>query len=351
MSLAEPTAGAVVHVVGLDGAPPLRVNLEHLRRLTTPLGIWEHASYTTPRGEHGFCTDDNARALIVACRQHPTDPTAADLAATYLRFLLDATTDDGRFHNRRHADGRWLDDVGSDDSQGRARWALGVVASTGPEAWMRDAGATSLRQGATAFASTHLRANAFAALGAAEFLAHRPDEHVEVLLRRTVGVIADAARDRSPWPEARLTYDNARLPEALLAAGEVLGDASLVDLGLRLLRWLVVVETRDAHFSFTPVGGWSPGEPRPGFDQQPVEAAAMAEACARAWRLTGVGTWRVHTARAASWFLGANDAGRHLYDPLTGGGADGLEEHDINHNRGAESTLAALTALQTLADL
>lgn len=345
MSLAEPTAGPGARAT--DHAPPPRVNLDHLRRMTTPLGIWEHAAHTTPRTEHGFCTDDNARALIVACRAHPSDATASDLAATYLRFLLDATTGDGRFHNRRHADGRWLDDVGSDDSQGRALWALGLVSGTGPERWMRDAGAAALRRGAASFVSQHLRANAFAALGAAEFLAHQPDERVEVLLRRAAGVVAGAVRDRSPWPELRLTYDNARLPEALLAAGEALGDASLVDLGLRLLRWLVVVETRDAHFSFTPVGGWAPGEPRPAFDQQPVEAAAMGEACARAWRLTGVRTWRDHAARAADWFVGANDTGRRLYDPLTGGGADGLEEHDINHNRGAESTLAALTALQT----
>jgi hypothetical protein len=349
VSLAEPTASRGARAA--DHAPPPPVNLDHLRRMTTPLGVWEHASHTTPRTEHGFCTDDNARALIVVCRQYPTDPSVTDLAATYLRFLLDAAMGDGRFHNRRHADGRWLDEVGSDDSQGRARWALGVVATTGPEAWMRDAGAASLRQGAASFVSPHLRANAFAALGAAEYLAHQPDGDVEVLLRRTVGVVAEAARETSPWPEARLTYDNARLPEALLAAGNVLGDTSLVDLGLRLLRWLVVVETRGTHFSFTPVGGWSAGEPRPAFDQQPVEAAAMAEACARAWRLTGVRTWREHTARAAGWFVGVNDTGRHLYDPLTGGGADGLEEHDINHNRGAESTLAALTALQTLAGL
>jgi hypothetical protein len=321
--------------------------------MTTPLGLWEHASYTTPRTEHGFCTDDNARALIVTWRQRPADDATTELAAIYLRFLLAATTGDGRFHNRRHADGHWLDDVGSDDAQGRARWALGVASGPGPASatasgsWISDAAATSLREGADAFGSPHLRANAFAALGAAEFLDHRSDDGVERLLRRSAGVVAEAAHARSPWPESRLTYDNARLPEALLAAGHTLGDGSLIELGLRLLGWLVTVEARDEHFSFTPVGGWSEGEPRPAFDQQPVEAAAMAEACARAWRITGVRTWRDHAERAARWFLGANDTGRCLYDPVTGGGADGLEEDDINHNRGAESTLAALTAFQT----
>lgn len=343
MSLADPT----VHV-GSDGPSISQlpaVNLTHVRRMTTQVGIWEHAAYTTPRTEHGFCTDDNARALIVACRQGP-DPTTIGLAATYLRFLQAAASADGRFHNRRDASSDWLDEAGSDDAQGRALWALGVAARLAPEPWMRTASSALLRAGAPVFVSPHLRANAFAALGAAEFLARRHDVDAEALLQRTSSVLVHACRDRSPWPEARLTYDNARLPEALLAAGTALRDDAMVELGLERLAWLVAVETRDGHFSFTPVGGWAPGEPRPGFDQQPVEAAAMADACARAWRITGDRSWLRQTKRAARWFLGDNDIGRSLYDPVSGGCADGLEQGGINRNHGAESTLAALSALQ-----
>ena len=343
MSLADPALEAGV---GATGELP-RAGFDHLHRMTTPLGIWEHAAFTTPRTEHGFCTDDNARALIVVCRASGADATTSRLATIYLRFLLAAATTDGRFHNRRHADGRWLDRTGSDDSQGRALWALGVGSRLGPEPWMRARSSERLRVAAERFASPHLRANAFAAIGASEFLTAQRDRDVEALLRRTSSVITRAFAARSPWPETRLTYDNARLPEALLAAGVALHDNAMVELGLDRLRWLVAVETRDTHFSFTPVGGWAEGEPRPGFDQQPVEAAAMADACARAWRITGERSWLEHTQRAARWFLGDNDLARALYDPVTGGCADGLGAGHINLNNGAESTLAALSALQT----
>jgi hypothetical protein len=342
VSLADPAVGAGANDPSLPHAA-----LDHLHRMTTPLGIWEHACYATPRTEHGFCTDDNARALITVCRRSDGDADTTRLATIYLHFLLAAATSDGHFHNRRHADGRWLDRVGSDDAQGRALWALGVVSNLGPEPWMRARSSELLRAAATRFASPHLRANAFAAIGASEFLTDQHDGDIEALLRRSSAVIMRAFQARSPWPEARLTYDNARLPEALLAAGVVLDDDAMVERGLDRLRWLVTVETRGTHFSFTPVGGWTEGEPRPGFDQQPVEAAAMADACARAWRITGDRSWQEHTRRAARWFLGDNDLGRALYDPITGGCADGLGENHVNGNHGAESTLAALSALQT----
>ena len=151
---------------------------------------------------------------------------------------------------------------------------------------------------------------------------------------------------RSPWPEERLAYDNARIPEALLAAGAWTDDDFLLDNGLRLLEWLVETETRSGYFSFTPVGGWAPGERRPGFDQQPIEAAAMADACGRAFSLTGDERWRDLVKRAACWFVGDNDGSEVLYDAETGGCRDGLTPEGANQNQGAESTLAALATLQ-----
>jgi hypothetical protein len=300
----------------------------------------------TPRIEHGFCTDDNARALVVVSRQSLVTDGVADLAATYLRFVLDARTGSGRFHNRRNADGVWTDDVGSDDSQGRAWWGLGAVARLGPTAWMRDAGAEAFAT-CTTFESPHLRANAYAVLGASEMLMAEPGhDAATVLLERAAGVIAAAALGRVPWPETRLTYDNPRLPEALLAAGVALGNARLISIGTRLLEWLLRVEVSGDHFSFTPSTGWTPGDPRPGFDQQPIEASAMAEACYRAWTVTGDDAWRVRTIRAAQWLTGRNDTGSVLYDQETGATCDGLMEHSVNENRGAESTLAGIAALQ-----
>lgn len=345
--LVHPSAGAGLTPPHVLPAP----RFDHLVRLTHPMGVWEHAELTSPRTAHGFCTDDNARALIVVCRQSDAATgELADLAAIYLRFVLDARTTDGGFHNRRGQDGIWLDDIGSDDSQGRAWWALGVVSRHGAQPWMRRAGMEAF-DSCSGFSSEHLRANAFAVLGAVELLAVAPDHaDARTLLRRGVEVITEAAHSRISWPEARLTYDNARLPEALLAAGATLGDRRLTRMGLRLLTWLVQVEGGGRHFSFTPAGGYVPGEPRRRFDQQPIEAVAMAEACHRAWTATRDPAWRTFALRAAGWFVGLNDTGAILYDAESGGTCDGLMRHGVNENQGAESTLAGLAALRVAAD-
>jgi hypothetical protein len=328
-------------------ADPLpRPRFGHLRRMTDRRGLWEHARYTTPRREHGYCTDDNARALIVISRQPDPSPDLVELAGVYLAFVQDAQLPRGGFRNRRGPDGSWSDDVGSDDSQGRALWALGSAARRGPASWMRDVGLDVFDRQRD-FSTPSPRANAFAVLGAAEVLLSSPDHrHARDILAQCVRHLRVQDDGHWPWPEERLAYDNARIPEALLAAGALLPDDDLADAGLRLLEWLVATETHDGHFSFTPVGGWALGEPRPAFDQQPVEAAAIADACSLAWSLTGDSRWKDRVERAARWFLGANDAGLALYDPQTGGCGDGLGPDYINLNRGAESTLAALAVLQ-----
>jgi len=314
--------------------------------MTDQRGLWEHARYTTPRIEHGYCTDDNARALIVIGRQPDPSPDLVKLAGVYLAFLQAAQLANGGFHNRRSSAGSWTDEAGSDDSQGRALWALGSVTRRGPTPWMRSAG-RDIFDKHREFRSPSPRANAFAVLGASEVLqTSREHRHARHILERCVGHLRVRNDALWPWPEERLAYDNARIPEALLAAGALLPDEDLVDAGLCLLEWLVAAETYDGHFSFTPVGGWAAGEPRPGFDQQPMEAAAMADACRRAWSLTGDSRWKDRVELTARWFLGANDAGAALYDPRTGGCGDGLGPDYINLNQGAESTLAALAVLQ-----
>jgi hypothetical protein len=333
---------------------PLRAELpeprfDHLRNLTDRAGLWEHARFSIPRIEHGFCTDDNARALVVVSRQAGLSGGLADLAATYLGFVLEARTPTGAFRNRRDAAGCWRDDAGSDDSQGRAWWGLGTATHAAPTDWMRRAGFDAFATCAS-FVSPHLRANAYASLGAVEVLIADP-AHAAArdLLERTSSIIANAARSVIPWPEDRLTYDNARLPDALLAAGTVLKDRRLITDGLRLLEWLVAVEINGDHFSFTSTRGWSIGEPRPGFDQQPIEAWAMADACHRAWLVTGDAVWRVRALRAARWLVGSNDGGLSLYDSNTGATFDGLENGSVNQNCGAESTLAGIATLQVAA--
>lgn len=322
-----------------------RPNFGHLKEMTGPIGLWEHALYSIPRVEHGFCTDDNARALILLLREPQLEPGLLELFHVYLQFLQDASLSNGGFHNRRRADGRWADSRGSDDSQGRAIWALGTVAHLGPDAVIRDVGVTLFKQ--QAFVSTSPRANAFAALGAVGVLAAHPgDQRALELLESWVDHLRNPDDSAWPWPEQRLAYDNARIPEAMMAAGSAIGNEQMVQDGIGLLEWLIAMETRDGHFSFTPVGGWAAGEARPGFDQQPVEAAAFADSCNRAWRITGDSTWRDNVLASARWFMGDNDGGFMMYDPDTGGGYDGLTPSGPNLNQGAESTIAALSALQ-----
>lgn len=201
---------------------------------------------------------------------------------------------------------------------------------------------------AAAQRSPHRRAMAFAALGAAELLSVEPrHSRARDLLADAVGTIGRVSPDPEwPWPEARLSYANAVVPEALIAAGHALGRPDVLDEGLTLLRWLVERQTVDEHLSPVPVGGAGRGDPSPGYDQQPIELAALADACARAESVTGDPAWRAGIELAIGWFGGDNDGRVAMSDPATGGGFDGLTADGPNLNQGAESTLAMITTMQ-----
>ena len=299
--------------------------------------------------KHGYCTDDVARGLVVVLREPSFPPELRRLESLYFTFLVRAQLPDGRFHNRLSAapECRWLDEVGSDDAIGRALWGLGAAAAGGRSPGLRQRALARFELG-TDFCSPSPRANAAAVLGAVQVLASRRDHRpARALLEKAAARLGTVSADPAwPWPEARLAYDNARLAEGRIAAGVALGDQRLVDEGLRLLDWLVATETCGDHFSFTPHRGWTLGEPRPGFDQQPIEAGAMADACARAFDTTGEARWANACLRAAAWFLGTNDAGLPLLDAAMRGCYDGLGRDGRNRNEGAESTLALISALQ-----
>jgi hypothetical protein len=315
-------------------APPFT----HLRRMTDAGGLYEHADGIVPRREHGYCLDDAARALVVVRREH--DRRLDDLEEHYLSFVLAAQHVDGRFRNRRGADLRWSGQPSVEDCWGRALWALGTAGDD-------DRAVAAFELGAR-WRSTSPRAMAFAALGAAELLVARPGHPAALeLAGAAAGVIGRPAADPGwPWPERRLAYANAVLPEALLAAGVALDRHALVADGLKLLGWLLDGQTRNGRLSVVPVGGRGPRDHGPGFDQQPIEAATIADACARAHAVTGHDRWLDGVDLAVAWFLGANDSGTSLYDPRSGGGCDGLERTGRNENQGAESTLALVSTLQ-----
>lgn len=333
------------------------IDLRHLRRLTDATGILQHAKHHVPDREHGYCTDDNARALIVAllAREHFTTTDELDeLAVTYLGFLKHAYNPLFKtFRNFMGYDRRWLEERGSPDSHGRAVWALGIAAAEIRDEGLRSFAAGLLHDALPALDDIRdLRAQGFALVGLTAYLARfggdtavkRPRALLaEQLLRAFVEGGADP---KWPWPEATLTYANARLPHALLEGGAQLENSEMIEHGLRSLAWLMELQTIDGRFS--PVGNqgfYEKGGRRARFDQQPIEADATIAACNTAFTVTGDRAWLDRAWLAFRWFLGHNDIGQGLYDHGTGGCRDGLTESRVNDNEGAESTLAWLHAL------
>ena len=318
---------------------------EHLSRLSDGTGLFEHAKITEPRIDHGYCLDDVARGLIVTTREPLPDVTTRTLSMTYLQFVAEAQVADGRFHNRRGVDLTWHDEPSLEDCWGRALWGLGTAVARAPGLAEKALAHFDI---SVSRRSPWLRATAFAALGAAEVLRVRPGhQQARLLLSDAATMIGPPGSDPAwLWPEPRLHYANAALAETMLAAGSLTDEQRWVDEGLRMLSWLVDVETVNGHLSVTPVGGWARGDRRPAFDQQPIEVAALADACAFALELTSDSHWADTVERCARWFEGTNDTGVALVDHAHAGCCDGLERDGRNENQGAESTLAMLSTFQ-----
>ncbi|WP_416565001.1 glycosyltransferase [Nocardia testacea] len=323
----------------------ITVSYAHLYRLSDECGIFEHARLTEPLVEYGYCVDDVARALVVAVREAEPTQQLLDLTRVYFDFVVEALTPDGRCHNRRGSDRHWQDEPSLDDHWGRALWALGTVVAHRPDlartALVRFTAAARQRPRSA-------RAMAFGALGAAEVLRVDPvNRCARDFLDDTAKLVgAPTRRFDWRWPEPRLEYANAVLAEALLAVGSVPGKERIRADGLAMLRWLLETEAAGDHLSVTPVDGWTTGEPRPGFDQQPAEVACLADACARAYDVTGDRHWKDAVMLCEAWFRGANDIGTPLLDPKSNGCSDGLEHTGRNENQGAEATLALLSTQQ-----
>jgi hypothetical protein len=322
-------------------------NWAHLARLSDDTGLFEHARNATVRREHGYCVDDVARGLLVVSRERQPTAVVTGLAERYLAFLTHALAPDGRCRNRMGHDRRWTDEPSTGDWWGRAVWGLGTAATLSSVPWIRiearEAFEIAARQ-----RSSWSRAMAFAGLGAAAVL--RADPHSSTaadLLADAATVIGVPGSDPEwVWPERELTYANPALAEVLIAAGDLLGDEPLLADGLRMLSWLCRMQEHQGHLSTVPVGGWRPGIPKHRHDQQAIETAATADACATAAAVTGDDRWDGPLFQAIAWFLGDNDTSVVMFDPQTGGGYDGLTPDGPNVNQGAESTLALLATLQ-----
>ncbi|HSN11719.1 MAG TPA: hypothetical protein VLS51_06405, partial [Propionibacteriaceae bacterium] len=328
---------------------PPRPVYSHLAALTTGVGLYEHALLRAPRVEHGYCTDDVARALAVVVREPVQTKELRRLREVYLRFLERAVTRDGAVHNRMDAVGQWVDDPQTDDCWGRAVAGLGVAVRRASERVVRGRAFFAFL-GAAQARSDDVRANAFASIGAADVLAVRPDcRPARELLVDCLARLPRGVAEGWSWPEGQLRYANGSLCQALVAGGHALGDDAIRDHGVAQLGVLLGIETGpEGHLSLVGTSGRRPTDPGPLWDQQPIEAAAISSACLEALRVTHAATWAVEVGRAWAWFTGFNDSATAMYDPADGAGFDGLEPDGRNDNCGAESTLAALSTLQDL---
>jgi hypothetical protein len=321
------------------------LKLDHLARLTDEVGIFEHADGLEPRRDLGYTTEDAARALVVTARWRPQTETVAEMTATYMAFVRDAIVERAPVRNRMAPDRNWVGPP-SADAHGRTIWGLGVAAAEAATGETVDAALFCLDR-IEAVDDPSIRPWVYTGLGAAALLSVLPTHRGA--LRMAEEATLRLPRSAEPgwvWPEPRLTYDNARLPECLIGLGLALDHPELTADGLRLLNWLVGIERLGDCFSFTPVGGRGPDDVRPAFDQQPLEATAMADACVAGWKATNDVRWLAHALQAVEWFTGRNDRGVPVYDPETGAGHDGLTETGVSANAGAESTISALWALQ-----
>ena len=338
--------------------PPLK--LDHLQHLTDDTGIFQHAIFTIPNYREGYTTDDNARALMVSVLlEELGNEEAIDLATRYLAFTWYAfNSETKRFRNFMDYQRNWLEENGSDDSHGRALWALGIVLGRSNTPTLHNMAGRVFEQSLLAILeTTSPRAWAFALIGIHEYLQRfagdrRVSQVQEQLAGRLLSLYKDNRMDGWNWFEDKLTYCNAVLSHAVLLCGQSMSNPEMLEVGLGSLLWLAELQHADMKEKhFVPIGSngfYQRGGARARFDQQPVEAQAMVSACLEAHRITGEKSWHIEARRAFEWFLGRNDLHLPVYDPTTGGCRDGLHPDRPNENQGAESTLAFLQSLLEL---
>jgi hypothetical protein len=336
---------------------PIKLGLEGIRALTDETGMLQHTKYLTVVRREGYTTDDNARALIAALRYNQVyrDQDALNLANTYLTFLLHMQTPEGRFHNLLGFDRRFKDEVGSEDCVGRALWATGFMVGSEVPKDMRNAAKEIFDRGLpAAHGFTSPRAVAFTILGLCSYQQAQPDDgnlkkNTTSLVRRLMGQFEAESVGEWHWFESYLTYSNPRLPQALFATQESTGDEECLRVAKSSLDFLLETQMLDG--VFVPIGtkGWCARDgTRAMYDQQPIEASCMVEACLAAFNSTGNGGYRDAALRAFGWYHGRNTLGVELYNGETGTCYDGITLEGLNQNQGAESTLSYYLAYLSL---
>lgn len=333
------------------------INLDHLIRMTDSTGLYHHAIGSIPNYNEGYCTDDNARALLLTVLLEEANEDTAkiyELSGRYSAFVNYAFNKETKhFRNFMSYDRRWIEDVGSDDCQGRSIWALGTCAGRSKASNFHMWGAQLFNQVIPlAEEFTSPRAWAFSLLGINEYFKRMSGDSIanqirETLTNRLTNLFDSVADEEWFWLEEILSYDNAVIPRALIVSGKWTGNEKAFDIGIKSLRWLLKTQTSESGY-FRPIGSngfYLKSGNRAKFDQQPIEAYSMLSACLEASRATDDRIWQESARMIFEWFLGINDLGIPLYNTQTGGCHDALHVDRINQNQGGESTLAFLLSL------
>lgn len=355
LNTTPPASYKIIELADSDKVYP-ELNLNHLFTLTDTTGIIQHARYHIPDRNHGYCLDDNSRALVLTTllkKKLGDNQEINKLFNIYLSFVDYAYNRElNRFRNFMHYDRTWLEDEGSEDSQGRTIWALGAVLSSTYNPNIQGHVGNLFHQALEIIPYlTHPRAISYALLGVSQYLSKYPEQkEIKKILEnesiRLYGFFENRITNPEwPWFNDLVTYGNNRIPEAFLSASAVLHNKNLVDMGLRLLDWLI--DKQFEHDYFSPIGNsaWLSPEQNSEFDQQPLEAYGMIDACLKAAKISGNTKYKEYARKAFDWFLGDNVHGVSLYDFSTGGCRDGIHASGLNKNQGAESTIAWLSSL------
>jgi len=337
------------------------LKFDHLLELSDDTGVLQHATFTVPNRDEGYCVDDNARALLLTALLdepgQPLEQRLGELQGRYLSFLLEAyNPKNGRFRNFMSYGRQWLEESGSEDSHGRSLWAVGAMANRSRNDGRREVAKALFALGTPAlYKTTSPRTWAYAVLAASEFLEAFPDDENAIDLRLTMAnrlwrQLEISRSDDWPWFEQSLSYANARLPQALILVGAATNNLAMQEAGLASLGWLMQLQTT-ADGDFAPIGTdgfYRRHQERARIDQQPLESWCAVSACLAAAKVDAHPMWTAHADRAFAWFLGKNVLGLPLYDSVSGGCHDGLHADRVNRNQGAESTLSFLCALSEL---
>jgi glycosyltransferase involved in cell wall biosynthesis len=329
--------------------PPF--SMAHIRRLTDDTGIIQHAKFGIPNLKEGYCLDDNARALLMALMsfQQKKDPMALELLPIYLSYIHYMQNKDGTFRNFLSFKREYLDEIGSEDSFGRAVWALGYLMGNSPNDAYYQTGRIIFFEAVPNFDKLKsIRSIANTIIGICYYLRTNKsdDSMIEILSKLSGKIIDQYDREKEEewyWFEPILSYDNGILPLALLHAAEFLKDERMLKTALDSMNFLADTTLNNGYLHLIGNEEWyRKGAEMSLYAQQPVDAMAMVLMFYQAFMVTGDKNYLDKMFTSFMWFLGENDIRMSLYDFETEGCCDGIERYGVNRNQGAESTLAYL---------